>query len=67
MPTTGDPVSGLLMLGASVCIIAASFSVCYAIWSRGWEGWESWHERTGLDEEAASFERQERLLSRRHD
>jgi len=40
-----------------LCILGASYSICYAIWMRGWEGWESWNARTGLDDEAALYER----------
>lgn len=57
---TGDPLSAFLMLGASVCILGASFTVCYAIWMRGWEGWESWNARTGLDEDQALYDQYER-------
>ena len=64
--TTGDPLGALFLLGGSLCILGASFSVCYAIWMRGWEGWESWSARTGLDEDVAFHERQERLI-RRHE
>ena len=57
----GDPIGSLLLLGGMVCMLAASYSVCYAIWMRGWEGWESWNARTGLDETAALVEKSERL------
>jgi len=57
--TTGDPLGALFLLGGSLCILGASFSVCYAIWLRGWEGWESWHARTGLNEEQALYEQYE--------
>ena len=60
-----DPVGAFLMLAGMLCILGASFTVCYAIWSRGWEGWESWNARTGLDEEQAFVERNDRLLKRR--
>jgi len=53
----GEPVGALLMLGGMLCIIAASYSVCYAIWMRSWEGWEAWNARTGLNEEEAFVER----------
>ena len=62
---TGNPIGALLLLAGSLCILAASFSVCYAIWMRGWEGWESWSARTGLDEEQALGEKYERILTRR--
>jgi len=62
----GDVPGSLFLLGGMLCIIGASFSVCYAIWSRGWEGWESWNARTGLDEDQASYEREDRLLKQRN-
>ena len=61
----GDPRSAVLLLAGMLCMIGASFTICYAIWSRGWEGWESWSARTGLDEEQALYERQERLTRRK--
>ena len=61
LPETGDPIGALLLLVATGFIIAASLSVCYAIWSRGWEGWEDWNARTGLNEQEALATRQERL------
>ncbi len=61
LPDSGDPVGALLLLLATVCIMGASLSVCYMIWSRGWEGWESWNARTGLNETEALAARAERL------
>lgn len=61
LPDTADPVGALLLLLATVCILAASLTICYAIWSRGWEGWEAWNERTGLNESEALATKQERL------
>ncbi len=61
LPESGDPVGALLLLLATVCIMGASLSVCYMIWSRGWEGWESWNARTGLNETEALAAREERL------
>jgi hypothetical protein len=61
----GDPVGSLLLLCGMLCIMAASYSLCYAIWLRGWEGWEAWSARTGLDEEQALFAQQERLTRRK--
>ena len=61
-----DPLGAVFLLAGMLCIIGASFTVCYTIWSRGWEGWESWSARTGLNEHEAMSERQERLGSRRH-
>ncbi|OLC57901.1 MAG: hypothetical protein AUH85_02120 [Chloroflexi bacterium 13_1_40CM_4_68_4] len=57
---SGDVIGSLLLLGGMLCIMAASYTVCYAIWSRGWEGWESWSARTGLNEEEALAERMTR-------
>jgi hypothetical protein len=62
---TGDPVGALLLLGGMLCIIAASYSVCYAIWSRSWEGWEAWSARTGLNEDEALATRADRLTHRK--
>jgi hypothetical protein len=53
----GDPVGGLLLLGSALCAIGASLVVCYVIWLKTWEGWESWNRRTGLDAERAEEER----------
>jgi hypothetical protein len=52
-----DPVGGVLLLASALCAIAASLVVCYAIWIRTWEGWESWNARTGLDADRAEEER----------
>ena len=60
----GDPIGGLLLLGSALCIVAASLVVCYAIWIRTWEGWESWNARTGLDAERADEERRRRRFDR---
>jgi hypothetical protein len=61
LPDSGDPVGALLLLLATLCIIGASLTVCYMIWLRSWEGWESWNARTGLNESEASAARAERL------
>jgi hypothetical protein len=61
---TPDPIAALLLLAATLCILGASLTVCYAIWSAGWEGWESWHRRTGLNEDEALATRAERLRDR---
>jgi len=58
---TGDPVGSFLMLGATFCILAATYVVCYAFFMANWEGWESWSARTGLDRERAEEERANRL------
>ncbi len=58
----GNVLNSFLLLAGMLCMLAASYSVCYAIWMRGWEGWESWNARTGLDEHAAFFEKQDRLV-----
>ena|SRR6266850_2081663 len=52
-----DPVGGILLLASALCAIGASLLVCYAIWIRTWEGWESWNARTGLDADRAEEER----------
>jgi len=57
-----DPLGAVFLLAGMLCIIGASFTVCYTIWSRGWEGWESWSARTGLDEEQALVEKHDRVL-----
>ena len=56
-----DPGGSFLLLAGMLCMLAASYSICYTIWLRGWEGWESWNARTGLDEDAALVEKQKRL------
>ena len=61
---TGDPLGAFLILAATLCILGASYTVCYMIWSAGWEGWESWNARTGLNEDEALYERQKRLSER---
>jgi hypothetical protein len=61
LPEGGDPVGGLLLLLATFCILGASLTVCYMIWIRSWEGWESWNARTGLNENEALAARAERL------
>ena len=40
IPESGDPAGALLLLAATICILGASLTVCYMIWSAGWEGWE---------------------------
>ena len=62
---TGNPLGTFLLLAATLCILGASYVVCYMIWSAGWDGWESWNARTGLNEDEALYERQERLGHRR--
>ena len=56
-----DPVGALLLLGASISLIAATYLVCYTFFMANWEGWESWNRRTGLDSEIAEEERLKRL------
>lgn len=65
LPEGGDPVGALLLLLATFCILGASLSVCYMIWLRNWEGWESWNARTGLNENEALAAREQRLLNER--
>lgn len=61
LPESGDPAGALLLLAATFCILGASLTVCYMIWNAGWEGWESWNARTGLDDDKALPARSERL------
>jgi hypothetical protein len=56
-----DPIGALLLLGASISLIAAVYVVCYTFFMATWEGWESWNRRTGLDAENAEEERLKRL------
>jgi len=60
----GDVGGGLLIAGGTVCLLAGAYLACYTIWVRNWEGWESWHRRTGLDEERAAEERLKRERQR---
>jgi hypothetical protein len=53
---TGDPVGSMLLLGAALCVLAAMYVVCYTFFMANWEGWESWHARTGLDADKAADE-----------
>ena len=58
---TGDPIGSFLVLAGTVCILGASYLVCYTFFMANWEGWESWHARTGLDADRAEAARRERL------
>ncbi len=53
----GNPVGALLLLGATICLLAAMYVVCYTFFMANWEGCESWNRRTGLDAEIAEEER----------
>jgi len=55
-----DPVGSMLILGSAVCVLAAMYVVCYTFFMANWEGWESWHARTGLDADRAEEERSKR-------
>jgi hypothetical protein len=55
-----NPVGALLLLGATVFLLAAMYLVCYTFFMANWEGWESWNRRTGLDAEPAEEERLKR-------
>ncbi len=55
-----NPVGALLLLGATVFLLAAMYVVCYTFFMANWEGWESWNRRTGLDAEVAEEERLKR-------
>jgi len=56
-----NPAGALLLLGATVFLLAAMYVVCYTFFMANWEGWESWNRRTGLDSEIADEERLKRL------
>jgi len=56
-----NPTAALLLLGATILLLAAMYVVCYTFFMAHWEGWESWNRRTGLDAEAAEQERERRL------
>jgi hypothetical protein len=58
---TPDPLGALLLLGATIALLGASYLVCYTFFMANWEGWESWNRRTGLDAENAEEERLRRL------
>jgi hypothetical protein len=60
-PDVANPVGALLLLGATVFLLAAMYVVCYTFFMASWEGWESWNRRTGLDAEAAEAEREKKL------
>ena len=60
LDSVGDPLGAFLILGATVCTLAAMYVVCYTFFMANWEGWESWHARTGLDADRAEEERLKR-------
>ena len=60
-PEAPDPVGALLLLGSTICLLAAMYVVCYTFFMANWEGWESWNRRTGLDAGIADEERLKRL------
>ena len=60
-PDVANPLGALLLLGATVFLLAAMYVVCYTFFMANWEGWESWHARTGLDGDRADEERRRRL------
>jgi hypothetical protein len=60
-PGAADPVGAILLLGASISLLAAMYLVCYTFFMATWEGWESWNRRTGLDAQMAEEERRKRL------
>ena len=55
-------LAGVLVIVGPILLIAGTYLACYTIWIATWEGWESWHERTGLDGDRA---RQEAARRRR--
>jgi hypothetical protein len=56
-PDVANPVGALMLLGATVFLLAAMYVVCYTFFMANWEGWDSWNRRTGLNAEAAEDER----------
>jgi hypothetical protein len=58
---SGDPVGSFLLLGTTLCALAAMYLACHTFFMATWEGWESWNARTGLDAERAEEERLRRL------
>ena len=60
-PDAPDPIGAFLLLGATFCLLAAMYVVCYTFFMANWEGWEAWNRRTGLDAEMAEKERDKRL------
>jgi hypothetical protein len=56
-----NPLAALLLVGSTFCVLSAMYVVCYTFFMATWEGWESWHARTGLDRERAEEERARRL------
>jgi len=60
-PDAPDPIGAFLLLGATFCLLAAMYVVCYTFFMANWEGWEAWNRRTGLDAEMAEEERDKRL------
>jgi hypothetical protein len=56
-----NPSAALLLLGATIFLLAAMYVVCYTFFMANWEGWESWNRRTGLDGENAEEERLKKL------
>jgi hypothetical protein len=58
--SSGDPIGAFLLVGSAFCILAAMYVVSYTFFMANWEGWESWHARTGLDGDRAAEERANR-------
>ena len=56
-PDVANPLGALLLLGATVFLLAGMYVVCYTFFMASWEGWESWNRRTGLDAEVVEEER----------
>jgi len=46
----------MVLLLATLCMLAAMYVVCYTFFMANWEGWESWNRRTGLDGDRAEEE-----------
>ncbi|TMD61724.1 MAG: hypothetical protein E6I87_01840 [Chloroflexi bacterium] len=56
-PSAPSSLAGLLVIVGPLFLFAGMYLACYTIWISAWEGWESWHERTGLDGDRAEQER----------
>ncbi|HYY03773.1 MAG TPA: hypothetical protein VE736_07805 [Gaiellaceae bacterium] len=55
MPLPAATTNLLIIIGP-ILLFAGMYLACYTIWIATWEGWESWHARTGLDGDRAEQE-----------
>ena len=62
VPDIPSSLGGLLVFAGPMLLFAGMFFACYTIWLATWEGWESWHARTGLDGDRAEQEAARRRL-----